>query len=109
MTDRLPDATYLRALAKWMMLHGIGSQSDHERLVEIGDGLEWRPIAEAPMSDQAKRTRVLLWLEDFNTIAFGYVYNFHGTVFAVADGYCGEITAKKFRPLPAPPVGTGEV
>ena len=108
MTDRLPDAEFLRNLAKDMGLD-LAEQDELDRLNEIADGLEWRPIAEAPKSDAINRTRVLLWLEDFNTIAFGYVYNFHGDVFAVADGYCGEITAKMFRPLPAPPVGTGEV
>lgn len=114
MTDRLPDATYLRSLAKWMMLHGIGSQTDHERLVEIGDGLEWRGIESAPKDFST----VLLWDGEPSPFC-GY---FVGPFEEIRDEYqrviCEstpgswqtglegvmEVHPTHWKPLPAPPV-----
>ena len=103
MTDRLPDATYLRALAKWMMLHGIGSQSDHERLVEIGDGLEWRGIESMP--NDGSPFQVLLAC-DFLWSTIHTARRRNGLL--LVGGYSADSAPPvlKWKPLPAPPVGT---
>jgi hypothetical protein len=103
-SEKLPDATYLRALAKWMMRHGIGSQTDHERLVEIGDGLEWKPIPEAPKDG----TQIVLLVNGKATAGWWRYDGWNDGWCLLGSSFVTSHRASHWKPLPAPPVGTGE-
>jgi hypothetical protein len=110
MTYRLPDAIYLREIAEHFQKKILPSSgrvvsmpsADADRLNEIADGLEWRPIESAPKDG----TQVVLLVNGKATAGW---YRYDG----YNDGWCllgsSFVTSQRpkfWRPLPAPPVGT---
>lgn len=100
MVDRLPDAEFLRNLAKDMGLD-LADQDELDRLNEIADGLEWRPIAEAP-----KKWPVFFYFPESQGRS-GMMAPRFDVLWNLPENYFRQ--PSHWRPLPAPPVGTGEV